>query len=106
MAIGSALASLGSSLASRSLGLFGLGVSSAKILLVGFGIGALSGGYAGHWVTKNYYQAKEAYAINQQLKNQEIHRREVETLLRNEEALEQLVRDLEREAQNLSLIHI
>lgn len=67
---------------------------------MGFGIGALSGGYAGHWVTKNYYQAKEAYAINQQLKNQEIHRREVETLLRNEEALEQLVRDLEREAQN------
>jgi len=65
-----------------------------------FGIGTLLGGYGGHWVTKNYYQAREAYATNEQLKNQEIHRREVETLLREEDRLEQLVRDLEREAQN------
>jgi hypothetical protein len=65
-----------------------------------FGIGTLLGGYGGHWVTKNYYQAQEALQIKRELKNQEIHRREVEDILEKQEALEQLVRDLEREADS------
>lgn len=65
-----------------------------------FGIGTLLGGYGGHWATKNYYQAKEYQSIRQAEKNQEIHRREVEDILEKQEQLEQLVRDLEREANS------
>ena len=78
------------------LGWFGLGGS--RIWLVLILLAALGGGYAGYKLTSNHYLAKEARQLQKELLTQEIHRREVESLLRRKEELERLLDELSDQA--------
>lgn len=61
-------------------------------------LAALLGGYAGYRLTSMHYLSRDAVQMKKELLNQEIHRRTVESMLRKQEELEQLVDDLSKQA--------